>query len=144
MCGYIYNSFFIHSSVGEHLGCFHELGIVNNAVVNIEYMYFFKSVFCFFSEYILQVKLLGHSFNFFEKLPYCFLQWMHLFTFPPAVCMGSLFSTSLPTCITYSFFWNLFSFGCTGFSLLCMGFLSVATSGDYSLVAVHRLRCPAA
>ena len=31
---YIHHIFFIHSSVDRHLGWFHVLGIVNNAVVN--------------------------------------------------------------------------------------------------------------
>ena len=33
---YMYHNFFIHSSVDGHLGCFCVLGIVNNAVVNIQ------------------------------------------------------------------------------------------------------------
>ena len=31
---YLYQNFFIHSSVDGHLGCFHVLAVVNSAVVN--------------------------------------------------------------------------------------------------------------
>jgi len=33
-CVYMYHIFFIHSSVGGHLGCFHVLDIVNSATMN--------------------------------------------------------------------------------------------------------------
>ena len=36
-------------------------------------------------------------FQFFKESPYCSLQWLYQFTFPPTVQEGSLFSTSSPT-----------------------------------------------
>ena len=35
-------------------------------------------------------------FKLFEEPPYCSLYSLHQFTFPPVMCRGSLFSTSLP------------------------------------------------
>ena len=35
VCMYVYHSFFIHSSVDGHVGCFYVLSIVNSAAVNV-------------------------------------------------------------------------------------------------------------
>ena len=49
VCIGTYNIFFTHSSVDGHLGCFHALGIVSCAVVNIEVHESFQGIgFCLF------------------------------------------------------------------------------------------------
>ena len=49
---YMYHIFFIHSSVDEHLGCFHVLDSVNRAAVNIGEHVSFQSMA--FSGYMLR------------------------------------------------------------------------------------------
>ena len=66
MCvyAYIYHSFFIHSPVNGHFGCFYVLAIKNNASMNTGYMYLFELV-GFFSDIYPGVEALGHMIVLF-------------------------------------------------------------------------------
>ena len=55
--------FFIHSSVNEHLSCFHFLAIVNSATMNTGWMYLFKLDFS--PDIYLGVGLLDHMATLF-------------------------------------------------------------------------------
>ena len=76
----MYHSFFIHSSVDGHLGCFYVLGIVNSAAVN-------TGVHVCFSILVSSVVgLLGHMvvlFLAFKEISILFS--LYQFTFPPTV-----------------------------------------------------------
>ena len=67
---YVYHSFFIHSSVNEHLGCFHVWAIVNRAAMNIGMHVSFEVIF--FSRYMPSIGISGSygssTFNFLRNL----------------------------------------------------------------------------
>ena len=85
ICLYI---FFIYSSVGGNLGCFHILIIVNSAAMNIGVHVSFQITVFIFSKYLPRsgiAGLYGNSvFHYFKETPCCFPQWLHQFTFSPA------------------------------------------------------------
>ena len=53
--------FFIGSSVDGHLGCFHNLAVVNNTAINIGVLYPFELVFLHFGGKYPVVQLPDHE-----------------------------------------------------------------------------------
>ena len=58
-------------------------------------------------------------FNFFKKLPNCFLKWLYNFTLPPAKYEGSGFFLFSPTFILVNLFYDSHSSGCVVTSHCC-------------------------
>ena len=69
----MYDSFFIHSLVNGHLGCFHVLAIVNSAALNIGVHVYFSVLVS--SGYMPRSGIAGSygGFipSFFKESPYC-------------------------------------------------------------------------
>ena len=102
---YLYHSFFIHSSVIGHLGCFHVLATVNSATKNNWIHVAFSTLVS--SGYMLRGGIAGSYCGFipgFYGITIHLPQWLYQFTFPPTVQECSLFSTPSPAFIVCRFF----------------------------------------
>ena len=79
-------------------------------------MHLFKLIFSLSLDKYPEMELLDHMvvlfLVFMRNLSYCFLQWLHQFTFPSTVYKGSLFSTSSPTVQFFCFVLFVCLFGC--------------------------------
>lgn len=90
----------VHSPVHRHLGCFHFFTITNNLAVNIYVQVFVWLYVSVPSGICLKVELLHHVVTLhstFWGIARSFSKQLYCYTFPPAVCEASGFSTSLPT-----------------------------------------------
>ena len=67
-CILVYHSFFIHSSVDGHVGCFHVLDIVKSGAMNIGCMYLSELVLLVFLDIYPGVELLGHMVSILSFL----------------------------------------------------------------------------
>ena len=84
------------SSIDEHVGCFHPVPVVINALTNIVYKYLLETLLSVLLGKYPQVELLDHMLVLcliFEEPPNCFPRWLYHFTLPPAMHKGSNLST---------------------------------------------------
>ena len=86
---------FIHSLVDGLWVCFHFLASMNNAAVIIHNASLCGHVFTAFEFLGVELRdFYEFVFNFFKKLPSCFLKQLYYFTFLPNRCEDSSFFTS--------------------------------------------------
>lgn len=74
---------YIHSSVAEHLGCFHVLAIMDNASMNIHIQVFVQKFFSILLGLYLGGELLSHmsTIKVFVVMSNCIPKWLHHWTF---------------------------------------------------------------
>ena len=102
----MYHSFFIHSSVNGHLGCFHVLAIVNSAAMNNGIHVSFSILVSsgYMPRSVIAWSYGGFIPSFFKESPYYLPYWLYQFTFPKTVQEGSLSSTLSPAFIVCRLF----------------------------------------
>ena len=92
----MYHSFYIHSSISGHLGCFRVLAIVNSAAMNNGIRVSFSILVS--SGYMPKSGIAGSYGSFIPSVFFFFFKEISIpssiFTFLPTVQEGSLFFTS--------------------------------------------------